>query len=97
MAFEIYKQDNDYNVSDIYKGEIITLEIIKKYIDLSKLENNDLMCYGIGNENNFIEIDYNKKYSLRISIENDEYFEDLNGDIITELYNKVIEKIGSGS
>jgi hypothetical protein len=62
------------------------------------LENNDLMCYGIGNGNNFIEIDYNdKQYSVRISVNKDEYFEDIDGDIIIEFYNKIMDKISNGT
>ena len=56
------------------------------------------MCYGIGNEKGFIEIEYNKKqYDLRISVDEDKYFETIEGEIILEFYNKVIEKLGNGT
>jgi hypothetical protein len=92
MAYQIYKQDNEYNIANIYEGKFISPDIIEKYIDLSKLTNKNLFCYGVGNGNNFIELSYdNQEYCLRISKDNDEYFEDISEDIITDFYNKIAD------
>ena len=97
-TFEIYKQDNEYNVVTIFTGKFITLEIIMKYMDLHELRNKNLLCYGIGAGKNFIEIYYNdQQYSIRISKNKNEYEENIDGDVIIKYYEKVMEEIGNGA
>ena len=94
-TFEIYKQDREYNIVSISNEKIITPEIIMKKIDLYKLENNKLLCYGIGAGKKFVELYYNdQQYSIRISNKKDEYVENVDGDIIMKYYEKVMEEMG---
>jgi hypothetical protein len=51
---EIYVQDNNYKILKIKK-----IENISKYIKM--LKQNEIMCFGIGSNKDFIEFSYNGK------------------------------------
>ena len=51
---EIYVQDNNYKILKIKK-----IENISKYI--KKLEQNEIICFGIGSNKNFVEYSYTGK------------------------------------
>jgi hypothetical protein len=96
--YKIYSQDKDYKIDDIYSSSFISIDIIKNNVDLYKLKDNEMVCYGVMKGENFVEISYhNNQYNLRIFSNGREKFIDLDGNIIKGYFERINSELGNGA
>ena len=93
--YTLYIQKNDFEIDE--KSANDDMHNLVELMDLSKLVSGEIICYGIGRDNTFAELYYSdKKYFVRISDEENEYFEDIiETDVKNEYYQKMKSIFGS--
>ena len=92
----MYIQKVNYGIDELCKSNDSIYDLVGQ-IDLKKLQENEIICYGISLNKSFIEIYYNNgEYSLRISNRNKEYFEDINSNDVKKYFQqKLIFEFGN--
>jgi len=91
--YKYYIQENDYKIKETLIGEKITLDDIAKYINYDKLKNGGIICCGISNKNDFVEISFfENEYQLRISKKGDEKTKEIKAADDNSIINEAIYK-----
>ena len=60
--YTLYIQKNDFKIDE--KSANDDMHNLVELIDLNKLANGEIMCYGIGRDNTFAELYYSDKNTL---------------------------------
>ena len=86
--YKYYVQDNNYIINEAIIGEKLNPGLIERFINYDALINQSIICCGIRNNNNFVEISYfENEYQLRIFVNGNESME------TTDNYSEVNEII----
>ena len=97
--YKYYIQDNKYKINIKHKDKNILKKQVEKLINLNKLKNKDVICYGISKGKYFCELFHNKEeFYVRIFI-GEEYEENLdkNENIKNQYYSIVKSKLSNGT
>jgi hypothetical protein len=91
--YKYYIQENDYKIKETLIGEKITLDDIDKYVNYGKLKSGDIICCGISNKNDFVEISFfENEYQLRICKDGDEKTKEIKASDDNSIINEIIYK-----
>jgi hypothetical protein len=94
--YEFYSQNNNYKIKIEKRSNNITKNYLNEFIDIDKLKNGEILCYGTSKNEYFVELSYaNDQYVVRIFFgkEKEEVY-DGNSDIINEYYDMVKKYVG---
>jgi len=90
-CYKYYVQENNYKINEVIIGEKISLDDIDKYINYDKLKNGGIICCGIKNNKDFIEISFfENEYLLRIFKNGDEKTEEIKATDDYSMINEII-------
>jgi hypothetical protein len=94
--YEYYFQDRNYKITIKNSEENIRKKYVQELIDINKLQNGEIMCYGVSRGECFVELFYtHNEYFMRISCGEDKEEEIENdGEIIDKYYNLVKYNLG---
>jgi len=95
-TYEYYIQNYNYKIKIENRDNNVTKKYLMEFIDINKLRNGEILCYGTSKNKYFAELSYaNNQYIVRIFYgEEKEEVLDNNLDIINEYYNMVKNYVG---